>query len=255
MTSLFEINVEGQLDPDKKYFDELVGDGKKFSDAEALARGKAESDGFIKTLNERADAMRAEITKLKEEADAKVQLRELIDQAKNSQQQQLSSNENPVNEEPKLPLYDPKEVETLIYSKIQETKKKEIEQTNYNTVVTKLKEKYGNKYPEFLSQKTQELGLTQESVESMARTMPQVLIKSLELDAPVQRTDSGPMRSMFRTDQFQPTGGAKRDHKYYEELRKKDFALWSDKKTTEQRFKDIVGMGEEAFYGEALNDV
>lgn len=52
-------NTETAVTPTTSVLDSLVGNGKKFSDAEALARGKQEADSFIETLKqEKAEALR-----------------------------------------------------------------------------------------------------------------------------------------------------------------------------------------------------
>lgn len=48
--------------PDTSYFDALVGEGKKFTSQEALARGKYESDLYVTQLQAENAGMRAQIT-------------------------------------------------------------------------------------------------------------------------------------------------------------------------------------------------
>ncbi len=251
MTSLFDVTDADDLnlDPNKNYLEELVGDGKKFKTNEELALGKAQSDLYIKTLNERADEMREEVKRLREEAATKARLEEYIDRITNSNNQ----NPAPTPAKAESPLYDPKQVESMIYSKIQESEQKKREQENFNSVVGKLKEKFGNNYQANLKNKAMELGLTDAVVEQMARTMPQVLIRSLDLDTPAIY-DRAPPRSSLRTDQFQPKGGEKRDYEFYQKLRKTNPDLYNSKETTVQRHKDAVSMGEKAFYGDSYEE-
>src|SRR5688572_12541162 len=55
--------------------EQLVGEGKKFADAEALAKCKAESDAFIETL-------KREQAELRRELDTRLSLEDFLDQQK-----------------------------------------------------------------------------------------------------------------------------------------------------------------------------
>src|SRR6266853_6356138 len=56
-------NDTQELDPEKKFYDDLVGEGKKFKDPEALARSKIESDRFIANLLREQSEMRETLNK------------------------------------------------------------------------------------------------------------------------------------------------------------------------------------------------
>src|SRR6266700_391496 len=96
------------VDPDKDYFKELVGEGKKFKSPEDLARGKFESDQFIEILKKRQDEMRADYLKLREDNTAKAKLEDLIDQLS---KKNLASNEDTEVKEEKQPEID---IESLV---------------------------------------------------------------------------------------------------------------------------------------------
>ena len=65
--------------------DALVGEGKKFADNEALAKGKLESDAFIEQLKtENAEAVK-ELTRLQGEGSKEATVKELIDAVRKSQ--------------------------------------------------------------------------------------------------------------------------------------------------------------------------
>jgi len=254
MTELFNVEDDTlKIDENKNYFEELVGEGKKFKDEQALARAKAESDAYIRTLIASQDEMRNEMKKLRDEVTAKAKLEDLIDRMQNNQNN--SSNDDTDVKEENKPLFDPKAVENRMYEIIAEGKRKELEQQNYDTVVGKLQEKYGENFQPYLKQKVKELGLTDESVINMAKTMPQVLIRSLDLDKPVQQSNgfSSP-RSSVRTDNFSYSDGPKRDWAYYQKVRKENPELYHSPKFTVQRHKDVQEMGERAFYGSAYDD-
>src|SRR5882762_1576622 len=77
-------NLPNQLDSNKAYLEQLVGEGKKFKTAEDLARGKAESDSFIEIMKARMDELRADHLRLREDHQASAQLKDLIDSLQKS---------------------------------------------------------------------------------------------------------------------------------------------------------------------------
>lgn len=259
MTDLFNVDIVDNLDldPNEDYLSKLTGPGGKFDKTkykteqeayQAMARAKAESDSYIEIMKRRMDEMRTDLNKRDEEATAKVKLQELIDRLEKTKQP--SEENNQMNKDDDKPLYDPKSVEDLIVSKIRETETQKREAINFETVMGKLKERYGAKYPAVLEEQISELGLTKDAVNSMARTMPQVLIRTLGLDQEPQRdVFSGAPRSSVRSDNFLPKGGEKRDYAYYQALKKTDPERYRDPKTTVQMHKDAAALGEREFYG------
>src|SRR5678815_2601198 len=112
-------NQPEQIDPNKDYLTELVGEGKKFKSPQELARGKYEADQYVRTLERQKDELRSDYLKLKDEQAARAKLEDLIDQWSNKQQS--SSDNTQANEQQTTkPVIDSKEIESLVSSKIQE---------------------------------------------------------------------------------------------------------------------------------------
>src|SRR5688572_2981716 len=80
----------------KNYFDELVGEGRKFKTQEDLARAKFESDQYIETMKMRMDEFRDEIDTLRADANARPALTDMIEQLK--QQSRTGSDTNTPSE-------------------------------------------------------------------------------------------------------------------------------------------------------------
>lgn len=242
--TLLNVDVEDQLqiDPNKNYLEELVGEGRKFKSPEELAKGKYESDLYVDHLKKRLDEMREDYIRLDTDYKSRAKLEELIDQLKGNQQ--LASNENnhsTVNEV--KPAVDFKEVESLVSSKIMEHESNKREQENFNSVKVKLKERYGDNYQFFLKQQMESLGLKEDFVNDLAKKHPQVLFRTLGLDQPVQKeTFDAPMRS---TNRFAPTTPQKRTWSYYDKMRKEQPKLYYDPKTQVQMHKDATSLGDE----------
>lgn len=231
-----------QIDPNKNYLEELVGEGKKFKTPEELARGKFESDMYIDHMKSRHDELREDYKKLRDEYNAGPSLKELIDQFKSTQG---SNNDNTqrVNED-KSDTPSLEEYQKLVRQEIAMNKQQDREDQNYNTVQAKLVEQYGPNYANTLKQQISQLGLTPEFVNELARKHPQVLFKTLGLDGQRQQElFQAPPQSTNRIDQSY--SGPKRTWSYYEKMRKAEPAKYFDPKIQDQMFKDANELGDD----------
>lgn len=241
MNDLFQ-QPDQTFDETKNYLQELVGEGKKFKTNEELAKGKAYADQMIEVKNQREDEMRAEITRLREENIAKAKLEELLTQLKT---ERLASSETPQANEDQTKPFNADDIKKLVADQMKVEKQSEKFTENANLVRNKLKEQWGSNYTAILKEKTEELGLTEEYVNNLARNAPKALFKALEIDR-VKTDDlfNSPPRSAQRNDNFAPSGAKERTWSYYQELKKSDPNLYFDKKTAIQMQKDILRLGE-----------
>jgi hypothetical protein len=232
------------IDPQKNYLEELVGEGKKFKTVEDLARGKAESDLFIQHKNREFDSLAKDYLALREEYNTGPKLQELIDRL--AQQQQLASSDHtPANEDTK-PVMDSKEMESLISSKIQEHETSRKQEANFNLVREKLKERFGNNYKDTFRTQIEELGLTENFVNQLAREQPRVFIRTFGLDAPINTENfQTPPKSNQRSDSFAPRGAEKRTWAYYQKMKKDQPKLYLEPKTQVQMHQDAISLGDE----------
>lgn len=226
------------IDDTKKYFDDLVGESKKFKDPEALARGKWHADRTIELMEKRMDDLRTEYTKEREQNLTRAQLEEVI--ARFSKQP-LASNETIVNEE-KTPVFNPAELETLVASNYQKMKDLERQNANYQSVQEKAQARFGANYKQHLAETMNDLGLTPAELETMAKTNPKVFIKTFGLDQQPQGNNfQAPPRS---GTPFQPTSGNNKTWSYYQELKKNKPKEYFDPKTQNKMMEDYAALGD-----------
>jgi len=236
-------NQPEQIDPNKDYLTELVGEGKKFKSPQELARGKYEADLYVRTLERQKDELRSDFLKLKDEQAARAKLEDLIDQWSNKQQS--SSDNTQANEQQTTkPVIDSKEIESLVSSKIQEHELTKKQQENFAQVRTKLKEHFGSNYQEVLKQQIDNLGLNEDFINDLARRYPTVLYKTLGLDQEQRESFQSPPRSNQRSDNFAPST-TKRTWSYYQKIKKENPKLYYDPKTTVQMHNDAIALGKE----------
>src|SRR6266576_1462787 len=127
-----------EADPNKDYLTELVGEGRKFKDQQALAKSKYEADQYIEILKRRLDEGRAAFLKEREENTTKASLEELT---RRIEERLKSSAETEAKTETNQ--FDSKQIESLVTTKLQEHEATRTETNNFNLVRNKLQERYG----------------------------------------------------------------------------------------------------------------
>jgi len=249
MNTLFDPNATPQLDPNKDYLSELVGEGKKFKTIEDLARGKYEADIYIDTLTRKQDEINRDYRRVLEESKAQAALKDMIAQLQTQQQRPEPQNTPPVNDQ--KPVIDRDELKSLISNEILETERQRKERENFMTVQKKLSEQFGPNYQEVLKRQMESLELSAEDIDRLAKKSPTAFFNTLGLNQTTKPSNIAPPRTQ-RNDTFLPSSGKKRDYQYYQELKKTNPTLYLDPKITVQMQNDVIEMGEEAFYGPYL---
>lgn len=231
------------LDEEKNYFDELVGEGKKYKDQNALAKANIHGTATIDIYKKKMDQMREDHQRLANEYKTAASLRELMDQMKSQQPERTSSDTPPANDEQK-PVFDPNQVKSLISESIQEHDLKKRQNDNYTLVEKTLRETYGPNYKDHLKSAVDELGLTPTFVNDLAHNHPKVLFRTLGLD------EQGRQRETFQAPpgtgmRFQPKPPEKRTWSYYQKMKKENPALYNSPKINSQMVEDAIKLGDE----------
>ena len=240
MNTLFD--QDAQLDPNKNYLEELVGEGKKFKTVEDLAKGKFESDIYIDTLTRRQDEINKDYRRVLDESKAQATLKDLL---KEYQSNQIPDRQNtpPVNDLEKKPVIDREELRSLIATEFVETQKQQKEKTNFDTVQKKLQEQFGVNYSEVLKRQMETLDLSPEDIDRLAKKSPAAFFNTLGLNPTAPSPNIAPPRSQ-RSDTFLPTGQAKRTWSYYKDLKKTNPSAWLDPKIAVQMQNDHIALGD-----------
>lgn len=243
--SLFDPNSnnEPQFDENKNYLTELVGEGKKFKDPEALAKGKAHSDHHIEILERRFDDLRSEYEKVLNESKTQTKLQELIDQMEARGQRRDDTNDDTPHVSENQSAFDPQEIEKLITTKLQEADIRKREADNLRKAEDRLKEQFGPRFWTSVDEKANNLGLTRDDVIAMAKKSPEAMLNTLGLNQKIAHDDITPPRSNTRDPQFN-MGAKKRTWSYYQELKKSDPKTYYDPRTAVQMDKDAITLGE-----------
>lgn len=188
----------------------LVGEGKKFKSVEDLAKGKLESDRFIKQLLDEKKA-------LLEEQNTRERLEELINKLSNPSPNNVPTPparepENPVNPSNGLTKED-------LEKYLAEERRKTQAEANINSVRQELEKSFGSNWKTTIAQKAQELGLSAQEMTDLAAKSPKLVLDLVARQvAPRVPTPPG---NHLNTGSFSQHNGVK-DWDYYEKLRKED---------------------------------
>jgi hypothetical protein len=222
------------VDPNKDYLSELVGEGKKFADAAALARSKAEADAFIERVTRENATLREEVQKRKT-------VEEIRDQIV-----ALRANETPLNNPPnhsgerdEANLFDQSTVERLVADKFTQLTQEQIERQNLDGVIAVISEKFGPGYQAALSARAKELGLGEKYLTDLAKAQPKAFLAIMG-----EGTREYP--AQVNTARTVPASlSQKKGWTYYENIRKTDFHRYNQLQG--EMFKALSEQGED-FY-------
>jgi hypothetical protein len=224
------------IDESKKYYDDLVGEGKKFKTNEELARGKYEADSYIEILKKRQDELRDDYLKMREEVMAKAKLEDLIKEL-DTKKSTVQEPKDETQVKPELP-----DLDKLFSDKITQHELSKKREANLRAVKEKLTERFGKNYQGTVKQQIEDLGISEEVFNQMAQNYPNMVYKSLGLDQP-QKTETfqAPPRNAV---QGMPSFGKKdRTWSYYQELKKTDPKLYYNPKIANQMQEDYQRLG------------
>lgn len=238
---------------------ELTGPGGKFDRSkyasetemwQAVAKGKYEADRMVDFKNSEYDKLNQDYLKIREEHMSGASFKEMLDQFRQEQLASSATNQNA--NEVKEPVFDPKKIEELVDQRLTAAEQARRQQENFNSVRNTLRNEFGENHTQVLKQQIDELGITPEYANELAKNNPKVLLKLLGVGE--RRADAGfqpPPRTNSNATSFAPKGAELRDFMFYEKMRKEDPVRYRDPKTQVQMHKDAIALGLEKFNARA----
>lgn len=248
---------------DRNYLEDLVGEGKKFKDAQALARGKAESDAYILKLQEELQGLRTDLSERLTAEQVAENLRKQLassntipeqpasQQAQYSAQDGVDQNEGDNRNAPQSLTRE--EIDKLVNQRLQESQSQQTQRENLRSVKQALIDTLGPGYEAELRQSIDSLGLSQTEADTLARTQPKAFLKMVVGDrAPtkpspasnqISRSAQGTNSDSFTSSQ---SSGLK-NYCYYERMRKEDPAKYWTPQVQNEMFAQAKELGPEVF--------
>lgn len=223
-----EIDTAQNTDNDP--FKQLVGEGKKFSTPEALAKGKLEADAYIEQLKSEQAQLRAEL----EKRPSKEELLDIVKAAQNE-----SGNTKPG--------LDEEAVKSMINAQVQEMTAAEKREANSQKVISTMVEKFGDKAAEVTAAKARELNVSVDYLKNMAETSPALFLQTMGVTASQQGRDTSNQNlgGSVNTEQLQQGSAPKADSwSYYENMRKENPSEYFSPKVQNEIFEKRKRLGE-----------
>jgi hypothetical protein len=233
--SLIEDNDNPGLDPEKDYYNDLVGEGKKFRDNKALAYSKMNADLTIKIKDRMLDDMRRDLEQARIEAASRARVEDLLTKINNP-----SPIAPKVTTDETKPEINMTELESLVDKRIQQTAIQSKQQENLNMVKSELTKRFGDN----LDNKLKEVGLDGESAAQLAKVNPQLVLKALGVERQPEGTFSAPPRNTPLNSTTRAP--EQRTWSYYQKLFSdpKNAHLKYDPKINTQMQKDYIAIGQ-----------
>lgn len=241
--------VQETLDPEKSALDQLVGEGKKFSDAEALAKGKFQSDNHIKTLEAELALLRKEHSEVKEELSKNKTANEIFEEirrirpeAEAANNQQTTVVENREAEE--VNLNDA--VSQAVKEALSVMRTEEQSQSNLSKSMTALTEKFGDQAQTVLNQKSQQLGMTMDQLKTMAAENSTAFLALVGASPVTQGETITNTPSMpTSTQSTELSKPEKKGYSYYEKMRKEDPVRYRSPEVQNEMFDLAKSQGDD----------
>lgn len=245
MTDLFTEPTQDDpiLDDNKDYFEELVGDGKKFKTPQDLARGKFQSDLFIKSLQ-------TELSELRSELKSRTTLDEVVSQLKQKTSDPVVGDNQTSNDRNESNL-TPEKIQEMLEAKLAERETERFKATNRIEVQQALVTKYGSDEVArtAIAAKARELEVGTNFLGTMAETNPKAFLALMGVsdNKPLNVPNVVPssVNTASLSGKFQPTGP--RTMTWWNEQRKKNPNYYFSKDASIQRHRDATTLGERFF--------
>jgi hypothetical protein len=222
-------------------YNSLVGEGKKFSDNETLAKSKIESDRFIERL-------KAEQAQLRQELATRIKYEEFLDRLNSKPRS---------NEEPQVPAEPAStsapmnldEIERRLEQKLEQRDQEKRKAANLELAKQELSKALGPNYGSKVKQRATELEVSESFLTDLAANNPKAFLKLVGVgEAPKGNPlFDAPPRPNMNTDAFRPTGGNVKGKSYYDDLYKKDKDAYFSPKVMNAMYKDIEALGIDVF--------
>lgn len=235
------------VEQDKDYFNELVGEGKKFKDPQSLAKGKMQSDMFIQKLQ-------GELRELRERQKETTSVQELVEQVRKLTSRTNDSepgNTNPDDERDQNnnELSEDK-LRELISQHLEADKSASKRKQNLESVKKTLESTWGSGYAKILKDRADELGVTPDYLNSMAAEQPKVFLRTIGLDSEQKASGDlfNPPRSSVNTASLgSANNGSKKNFAFYEKMRKENPKEYSSARVQNEMFAQAKTLGDD-FY-------
>ncbi len=253
MDNLLDDKSEPAFDETKNYFEDLVGEGRKFKDEKELAKSKVLGDLYIKDIVRQKDELANSYIELKAQYDAQAKLVDLVDRIGEKRTNNDDtfnviknvSNASHLHNEPDNSI-DLDSLDKRFEQLLTKREKAQIENENLKKSQKMLREGLGDNYVNVIRSRIDDLEMSEEDVNTLAKRSPKMLARvfGIELEQKFNTPNmfQSPPVSQRRSDTFKPTV-QKRTWSYYQEQKKTNPRIFLDPKIAIQMHDDHIALG------------
>lgn len=230
------MSLFAENDPSQVKFEDLVGEGKKYKDTEAVAKAIAEKDRFIEQLK----SEKAEVLKDLQARPAVDRSQEILDRLEAlAQKPATESTDTTPTERVEYKGLTEDDVFNLLARRDAQSRAT----ANMNTVKTALVEQYGDKYGQVLKSLQEKLGVDQKFLDNLAAQSPTAFSGLLtQIQPEAQPVFTPPVTS--KPGAFQPTSGGPKPRSAYLKMKAENPTLYNSNSVQNQMYKDAMALGE-----------
>lgn len=218
-----------QTDPSEQItevkFEELVGEGKRYRDPDAVAKAVAEKDRFIEQLKREAAEARQSAVQANEALAKRQNEAEFLDRMERLARGNSLEPQNPSEAPGVAPTaVTPEDIEKII----EEREAKRTREANLSMALSKLQETFGDDYKRHVQKQALALGMTTAQLTDMAGSSPQAFLRLVGAEGQRQTNQndvfSPPPRTQVITQSAQQ--GQVKDYRYFSKLRQEKGEGW-----------------------------
>lgn len=201
----------------------LVGDGKKYKTVQDLARAKVYSDLHIKKIEEENKALREKAAAAKGAEELMKALRANQTRTNEADRDNDFGNSNVSggDNQQRTSTLTEEEITAKVLAAIEAKTTGAKQEENLTSVKKELVKQFGAEYPKVIRQKAEELGMSDEDVQTLARKTPKAFFSLLGI-TPSQNLSVSPNPSSRASESTQFSGSGEKTFSYYEKIRKTD---------------------------------
>lgn len=229
--------TEGQgTQTNESFIAQLVGEGKKFKDLEALAKGKLEADRHIGEITKTLDELRAELAKQDYAKNLLEQMSKGPETRQDDPPPNTSSSSNTENT-----TQSASDIESLVEKVITEKERNRTVSQNIAVVGEEMERQFGDKATQVLKSKAQELGMSLDRLKDIAAESPTAFFQLIGVSGKKPQGTTAPQSSV-RSETFN-SNSQDRDFEYYQKLRKENRSLYYSPKVQNMMLQDRERLG------------
>lgn len=230
-----------QTQTKESFVDHLVGDGKKFKDIEALAKGKLEADRHIGEITKTLDELRAELAK---QDYAKNLLEQMSKGSETGAEQPTPVTTSSSNTE--NTTQSASDFEALVEKVITAKEKSKTASQNISVVGEEMQRQYGDKTADVLKAKSLELNMSLDRLKEIAAESPTAFFQLIGVKKMGEKTSTSTgvtTQSTIRSENFN-SYSQDRTFEYYQKMRKENRSLYYSPKIQNSMLQDRERLGD-----------